>query len=243
MSYVLIIGAKSDIARALAQEYARQGYDLYLAARNVKELELFANDMTIRHQCEVQLLEFDILNYAAHQDFYRQLPEQPQGIIIAVGLLGDQEKAEHDFGLAEKMFNTNFTGIVSFLDCVVNDFAQRKSGFIIALSSVAGDRGRKANYYYGAAKAALTTYLSGLRNRLYDDHVQVLTVKPGFVNTQMTKDMQLPEKLTAEPEQVARDIVKAQIKGKDLIYTRWVWRYIMWIIKAIPEFQFKKMSI
>jgi short-subunit dehydrogenase len=114
---------------------------------------------------------------------------------------------------------------------------------MVGISSVAGDRGRKSNYIYGAAKAALTAYLSGLRNRLYELQVHVMTVKPGFVATKMTEGMDLPEKLTALPEEVARDIFSAQQKGKDVLYTKWMWRWVMLIIRNIPEFQFKKMSI
>lgn len=129
------------------------------------------------------------------------------------------------------------------MNVIANEYEQNKNGFIVGISSVAGDRGRKSNYIYGSAKAAFSAYLSGLRNRLHDANVQVLTVKPGFVNTQMTKGMELPEKLTAQPEEVARDIYAAQKKGKDVLYTRWFWRWIMLIIRNIPEFQFKKMSI
>jgi short-subunit dehydrogenase len=114
---------------------------------------------------------------------------------------------------------------------------------MVGISSVAGDRGRKSNYIYGSAKAALTAYLSGLRNRLYDAQVHVMTVKPGFVATKMTEGMDLPEKLTAQPQQVAEDIYNAQQKGKNVLYTKWVWRYIMMIIRAIPEWKFKGMSI
>ena len=243
MNYVLIVGAKSDIAKATAREYAQQGYDLYLAARNANELEAFANDITVRTQKTVKTIELDILDYQHHQFFYDQLEEKPLGVITAVGYLGNQEKAQSDFNEAKRIIDTNFTGIVSLLNIVANDFEQRRSGFIVGISSVAGDRGRKCNYIYGSAKAALTAYLSGLRNRLYDAQVQVLTVKPGFVATKMTEDLDLPEKLTAQPEAVAKDIYKAQKKGKNVLYTKWIWRWIMLIIKMIPEWKFKGMSI
>jgi len=243
MSYVLIIGAKSDIAKATAREYAKHGYDLYLAARNSEELEGFAQDVITRTQKEVKLLELDILDYKSHQDFYDQLEEKPLGVISAVGYLGEQEKAQSDFEEAQRIIDTNYTGVVSLFNIIADDFEQRRSGFMVGISSVAGDRGRKSNYIYGSAKAALTAYLSGLRNRLYDAQVHVLTVKPGFVATKMTEDMDLPEKLTAQPEEVAEDIYKAQQKGKNVLYTKWIWRWVMMIIRNIPEFQFKKMSI
>ena len=219
------------------------GYDLYLAARNVEELKEFAQDVITRTQKDVQLVELDILDYASHQAFYDNLKEKPLSIISAVGYLGDQEKAQSDFKEAQKIMDTNYTGVVSLFNIIADDFEKRRSGFIVGISSVAGDRGRKSNYIYGSAKAALTAYLSGLRNRLYESQVHVVTVKPGFVATKMTEDMDLPEKLTAEPEAVAEDIYKAQQKGKNVLYTKWIWKWVMLIICNIPEFQFKKMSI
>ena len=165
------------------------------------------------------------------------------GVISAVGYLGDQDKAQSDFSEAKKIIDTNYTGVVSLLNIIADDFEKRRNGFIVGISSVAGDRGRKSNYIYGSAKSALTTYLSGLRNRLYDANVQVLTVKPGFVATKMTKGLDLPEKLTALPEEVAEDIYNAQQKGKNVLYTKWIWRWVMLVIKAIPEWKFKGMSI
>jgi len=243
MSYVLIIGAKSDIAKATAREYAKHGYDIYLAARNSAELEEFATDVIVRTQRTVKLVELDILDYKSHQAFYDQLAEKPLGVISAVGYLGEQKKAQSSFDEAQRIMDTNYTGFVSLFNIIANDFEKRRSGFIVGISSVAGDRGRKSNYIYGSAKAALTAYLSGLRNRLYDAQVHVMTVKPGFVATKMTEGMDLPEKLTAQPEAVAKDIYKAQQKNKDVLYTKWIWKYLMLIITMIPEFQFKKMSI
>jgi len=243
MSTVLIIGAKSDIAKAVARQYAKQGYDLYLAARASVALDDFARDLRLRYQKNVKCVELDILDFTSHNSFYEALEEKPAGVISVVGYLGEQEKAQNDFAETQQIINSNYTGVVSLLNIIANDFQTRKSGFIIGISSVAGDRGRKSNYIYGSAKAALTVYLSGLRNRLYDANVQVLTVKPGFVDTAMTKGMNLPERLTALPEEVADDIYKAQHGGKNILYTKWFWRYIMLIIKAIPEFQFKRMSI
>lgn len=243
MSYVLIIGAKSDIAKALARKYAENGYDLYLAARKSNELEEFSNDINIRTQRTVKCVELDILDYASHQHFYNALEEKPLGVISAVGYLGDQTKAQNEFSEVQKIIDTNYTGVVSLLNIIADDFEERKNGFIVGISSVAGDRGRKSNYFYGSAKAALTAYLSGLRNRLYESQVHVMTVKPGFVATKMTEGMDLPEKLIAQPENVAQDIYQAQQKGKDLLYTKWIWRWIMLIIKAIPEWKFKGMNL
>ncbi|MBT7557980.1 SDR family oxidoreductase [Candidatus Woesearchaeota archaeon] len=243
MSYILIVGAKSDIAKAVARKYAENGYDLYLAARESIELEDFSNDVKIRTQKVVKCVELDILDYVKNEVFYNSLKEKPLGVILAVGYLGEQEKSQNNFDETLKIISTNYTGVVSFLNIIANDFEKRKSGFIVGISSVSGDRGRKSNYLYGSAKSALTTYLSGLRARLYKSNVHVLTVKPGFVATRMTVGMDLPEKLTAQPIEVAEDIFQAQQKNKNIVYTKWVWRWIMLIVKSIPEWKFKRFNI
>ncbi len=243
MSSLLILGTKSDIAKALARQYAANGYDLLLAGRAINELDDFAKDLTIRHEIKVSLHEFDANDFDSHAAFVKQLPQLPDGVITAIGYLGEQKQAEKDWSECQKIMNQNLLGNISVLNILANLFAKRQSGFIIGISSVAGDRGRQKNYLYGAAKAGFSTYLSGLRNRLFKDKVHVLTVKPGFVNTQMTADMDLPEKLTAEPEHVAKDIYKAQQKNKNILYTKGIWAWIMRIIRLIPEWQFKKMDI
>ncbi|MCD6116154.1 SDR family oxidoreductase [bacterium] len=243
MSYILIVGAKSDIAKAVARTYASNGYNLYLAARNVHELEPFSKDIKIRWQVNVKLIEFDVLKYGALSGFYEGLPEKPEGVISAVGYLGDQGKSQENFDEVRTIIGTNFTGIVGLFNIIANDFEKRQKGFIVGISSVAGDRGRKSNYTYGSAKAGFTAYLSGLRNRLCEANVQVLTVKPGFVNTKMTAGMDLPAAITAEPLDVAKDIFRAQQKGANILYTKWLWKWIMFVIKLIPESQFKKMNI
>ncbi|HDY90161.1 MAG TPA: SDR family oxidoreductase [bacterium] len=243
MSYVLIVGARSDIAKATAREYAKHGYDIYLAARNADNLDDFAKDIAVRTDQQIKMIDLDITDYASHQEFYDNLKEKPLGVICAVGFLGEQSISQTNFCVAQQIINTNYTGVVSLLNIISCDFEKRKSGFIIGISSVAGDRGRKSNYTYGSAKAALTAYLSGLRNRLYKSHVHVMTVKPGFVATKMTEELDLPEKLTAQPDEVAKEIYKAQQKNKNILYTKWIWRWIMFIIKIIPEWKFKGMSI
>ncbi len=243
MGYVLIIGAKSDIAKAVARVYTANGYDLILAARNSKELQSFAKDLNIRSSRKVSLVDIDVLDFASHEEFYKGLVERPVGVVVAAGYLGDQEKAQSDFEESQKIVDTNYTGIVSLLNIIANDFEKHESGFIVGISSVAGDRGRKSNYVYGSSKAALTAYLSGLRNRLFDSGVHVLTVKPGFVETKMTEKMDLPERLTAKPDEVAKAIFHAQRTGKNVVYTKGMWKWIMLTIKNIPEWKFKKMSI
>ena len=243
MSYVLIVGAKSDIAKELARVYAKNGYNLYLAGRDIKKLEDFQNDIKIRSNIDVQLKELDIADFNNHEDFYNSLEPKPLGVIVVSGYMAEQKECEKDFTKTLNTINVNYTGAVSLLNIVANDMEQNKNGFIVGVSSVAGDRGRKANYIYGSSKAAFTAYLSGLRNRLHESGVKVLTVKPGFVATKMTEGLDLPEKLTAQPEEVASDIYNAQQKRKDVLYTKGIWRFIMMIIKMIPEWKFKGMSL
>jgi len=243
MSYVLIIGAKSDIAKEVARVYAKNGFSLYLAARGIETLDDFASDIKLRNSVDVKLKEFDMVDFENHQSFYENLSPKPHGVIVVAGFMANQKECEKDFGKTLQTINVNYTGAVSILNIIANDFEKRKDGFIVGVSSVAGDRGRKANYIYGSSKAAFSAYLSGLRNRLYSSNVQVLTVKPGFVATKMTAGLDLPAKLTAQPEDVALDIFKAQQKGKNVVYTKWIWRYVMMVIKMIPEWKFKGMSI
>jgi len=241
--YILILGATSEIAMAVAHEFARRGYNLYLAARHPEKLAGDVTDLEVRYEIGVRSLLFDALDYPSHDNFYKSLSPPPAGVICAVGHLGDQKRGERDFSEAEKIIGTNFTGCVSILNIVANDFEERSMGFIIGISSAAGDRGRKTNYLYGSSKAGLTAYLSGLRNRLQKSGVRVMTVKPGFVNTRMTAQMDLPQALTAEPGNVAGDIFKAHQKNRDVLYTRWFWRFIMLVIIHIPEKIFKRLSL
>ena len=148
-----------------------------------------------------------------------------------------------DFNETKTVIDSNFTGIVSILNIFANYFEEKEGGFIVAVSSVAGDRGRRSNYIYGSAKAALTTYLSGLRNRLCSKNVNVMTVTPGFVATKMTKNLDLPDLITVSPSYVGKKIFKMQQKKSDQIYIPGYWYFIMLFIKLIPERVFKKLNI
>jgi short-subunit dehydrogenase len=240
----LIIGAGSDMAIALAKEYARQGYDLVLAARDTGAISPIASDLAIRHhEADIRTTGLDVLKMETHSYFYNGLPVKPDVAICVVGYLGDQELAETDIDEVRKITDTNYTGCASILNVIASDFEKSGGGTIIGISSVAGDRGRKSNYFYGSAKAAFTSYLSGLRHRLAGKGVKVITVKPGFVSTRMTEGMDLPPALTASPEEVARDIYRAHKRGSEVIYTKWFWRYIMLIIRLLPEGIFKKTNL
>lgn len=244
---VVILGATSGVARPLAGEFARRGYVVGLAGRDREELERLAADVRTRYETACHVLHFDALAFQEHDAFPRQCEEVfgalPDGVMLCFGYMADQERAQADFETARRTIDTNLTGAISILERFAAPFALRGAGFIAALTSVAGDRGRKANYIYGASKAGLSTYLQGLRNRLYASGVQVTTIKPGFMDTPMTFGMNLPPMLTASPEAAAAAIARAVERGRNIAYVSFFWRYIMWIIKSIPEFQFKKMSV
>lgn len=240
---VLILGARSDIGRAIAHCFAARGHPVQLAARNAAALEADRADIALRHGVEVTLHEFDALATASHQTFVAGLPALPQVAICAVGLMGDQAQSERDPEAAASVMRSNFEGPASILAVLANHFAARGSGALVGISSVAGERGRASNYVYGSAKAGFTAFLSGLRNRLARSGVQVITVLPGFVATQMTEGMDLPARLTASPQQVAQAVARAVAKGRDRIYVKPIWQLIMAVIRALPESLFKRTSL
>lgn len=241
---VLILGARSDIAMALAHRFARAGHPLQLAARNAATLEAAKTDLELRYRTAVTLHELDALAPPdALADTIDSLPELPGIAICAIGLMGDQDKNEIDPEAALQVMRSTYEGPAMLMAHLANRMAARGSGALIGISSVAGDRGRAANYIYGSAKAGFTAYLSGLRNRLAGQGVRVLTVLPGFVATKMTEGMDLPEKLTAAPEEVAEAVFRAHSRGRDIIYVRRIWWLVMLIIRNIPEPIFKKLSI
>lgn len=240
---VLILGAASDMAVAIARQLATNGYSITLAGRNAERLSAIESDIRIRHKATVSSVYFDALDFNSHQAFYDSLSERPDVVVCVFGLLGDQAEGEKDWAHSLEILTTNYTGAVSILNIVANDFERRKKGVIAGISSVAGERGRQSNYLYGSAKAGFTAYLSGLRNRLYPHGVHVLTVKPGFVKTKMIEGLKTPGPLTASPKKVAEKIYKAILKKKNTIYVLPIWGLIMMVIRNIPESIFKKLKL
>lgn len=243
MSSILILGAMSDVAQALAHEYAKNGYEIILAARKKGRLEPLRTDLELRHNIKAFAYEFDALDYKLHFDFYTNLSHEPTVVACVFGYLGDTQKGLTDWNEAEQILHINYTGAVSILNVIASNMMERKHGTIIGISSVAGERGRQSNFLYGSAKAGFTAYLSGLRNKCFHSGVHVMTVKPGFIKTSMTQGMPLNPKLTATPQKIAKDIFKAAAKKKNVLFSLWMWKYIMKIITSIPEFMFKKMKM
>lgn len=242
-SPVLILGAGSDMGQAIAHAFAAAGHPIQLAARKAARLGSVRSDMALRHGVEVTLHDFDALDLDSHAEFVDGLPALPEVAVCAVGLMGQQEDNQSDLAQAARVMRSNFEGPASILALLANRFEARGSGALVGISSVAGERGRATNYVYGAAKAGFTAFLSGLRNRLAKTGVHVVTVLPGFVNTAMTEGLDLPAKLTAEPEEVGTAVLRAVQKKKDVIYVRRIWWLIMAIIRNIPEAIFKKLKL
>jgi decaprenylphospho-beta-D-erythro-pentofuranosid-2-ulose 2-reductase len=243
MSTVLILGATSDIGIAIAKKFASEKFDVLLAARRHELLKPLESDIHIRYGVNCKSLAFDALEYESHARFFHSILPKPDISICVFGVLEDEEKAFDEWVLTKRMIDTNYTGAVSILNIIAKYYITENKGTIIGISSVAGDRGRASKLVYSSAKAAFTTYLSGLRNKCFENHVHVMTVQPGFVYTKMTENQVLPKSITSTPVQVANIIYNAYLKKKNVIYVKWFWRYIMRVIQCIPEFQFKKMKL
>lgn len=243
MPTILILGANSDIGIAISRLYAGKHFDLQLAARNTERLSSLQLDLTIRYNIHCSLHPFDATDFDSHKQFYDSLHPKPDITICVFGYMNDNEKVFGDLSETLKTIQTNYTGAVSILNIVSGDYAGREEGTIVGISSVAGERGRQSNFIYGSAKAGFTAYLSGLRNKLFDKKVHVLTVLPGFVQTKMTEHLDLPGLLTAQAEEVAKSIDHAVRKRKNILYVKWMWRWIMLIIKWIPEPIFKRLKM
>lgn len=243
MATVLILGATSDMGRALAKKMASKGFDLQLAARKMDDLKTLRSDLKIRFNIRCSLHSFDATRIDSHPLFWNSLPAIPDISIVVFGHMDDNQLAINNQESFLNTIHVNYTGAASILNILSRTYKDQERGQIVGISSVAGDRGRGTNYIYGSAKAAFTAYLSGLRNELFPFGVHVLTVLPGFVYTKMTEDLKLPAPLTATPEEVAETIYIALQKKKNIIYVKWFWRWIMLIIRNIPEGLFKKLKL
>ena len=244
MRKVLIVGATSAIAEAVARLLAAQGDYLYLVGRRNEALEAIATDLRVRGAVRVQTETLDINTTERHEALLEHAAAALDGldtVLVAHGTLSAQAACQQSVALTFQELHTNVLSVIALLTLVSNSFENQRTGTIVVISSVAGDRGRQSNYVYGTAKAAISTFLSGLRQRLYKTGVRVLTIKPGFVDTPMTRSF-AKNVLWAKPEQVAHDIIRAIDRGQDVIYTPKFWRLIMWVIQSIPERVFKSLS-
>jgi decaprenylphospho-beta-D-erythro-pentofuranosid-2-ulose 2-reductase len=242
---ILVLGATSGIAEAVCRIWAERGESLFLVARNEDKLAVVAADMHTRGAAYVDSAVANLDDTAIHSELLAHAINSLAGLdvaFLALGVLGDQTKAERNFSEAAQILHTNLLAPVSLLTWLGNYCAQRRSGTIAVLSSVAGERGRKSNYVYGSSKAGLTAFVDGLRNRIDREGVRVMTIKPGPVKTAMTAGMKGCGKF-ADVEVVAAALVKAIDRGTDIVYVPGIWRVIMAVIRSIPERIFKKLDL
>jgi short-subunit dehydrogenase len=246
MQRVLIIGATSAIAEATARCFAREGATLHLVARNAQRLDAIATDLRVRGARQVSIGILDVDNLAVHAATL-DAGEQALGggidvALVAHGTLPEQSACSASTETSVREFHTNAVATIALLNALAQRFERQGRGTIAVISSVAGDRGRQSNYLYGSAKAAVSTFAAGLRNRLFARGVHVLTVKPGFVDTPMTAQFR-KSALWASPALVGEKIHAGIVKRRDVIYVPWFWRLIMAIIRSIPEFLFKRLKL
>lgn len=241
---IIIFGATSAIAQATIKLFAKAGHDCCLVARDAEKLDILEKDLDVRG-LTVMTIVSELSDTAQHPALFEKIASQfgkYDEVLIAYGTLSRQADCENDYQQTYNELNINFLSVVSLLTTIAADFEDRQSGQIAVISSVAGDRGRQSNYIYGTAKGALSIYLQGLRNRLAKSNVNVLIIKPGFVDTPMTSEF-AKGLLWATPDKVAEGIFNAMYKRRTVVYLPWFWQWIMLIIKLIPESIFKKLNL
>ncbi len=242
---ILVLGATSGIAEATCRLWAQQGASLFLVGRNAAKLEVVAADLRTRGAAFAGTAIADLDDTSRHAELLAHAVNTLAGLDVAYlahGVLGHQGEAEQDFAHAAEILHTNLIAPVSLLTWLANYFVPRHSGVLAVISSVAGDRGRKSNYLYGASKAGLSAFLGGLRNRIDREGVTVLNIKPGPVKTAMTAGMKGSEKF-ADVNKVAAAIVSAVEKRRDTLYVPFQWQPIMFVVRHIPERVFKKLNL
>lgn len=242
---VLIIGGTSAIAQEVAKIYALEKAEIYLVGRNTEHLSIIAQDLRVRGAQETYTHAMDLNQTSEHPTMIQSAFEKMGKVdvaLIAHGILGSQEIADHSPEHVVEIINTNFVSYASLLTCISTSMKAQKHGSIAVISSVAGDRGKQSNFVYGAAQAGKSTFTDGLRNRLFPYGIHVLTLKLGFVDTPMTANFK-KGLLWAQPKSVAQNIASAIDKKKNIVYIPFFWRWIMLIITSIPEFLFKKLKL
>jgi decaprenylphospho-beta-D-erythro-pentofuranosid-2-ulose 2-reductase len=245
MKKILIIGATSAIAEACARRWIAEAEHLFLVGRNPQRLEYIAADLKIKGKATITTYAMDlndIENHSIMLDLAQTTLNQIDLVLIAHGTLSDQQVCEHSVQKTIEEIHTNGLSVIALLTSIANRFEAHHHGHIAVISSVAGDRGRQSNYVYGTAKSMVSTFTSGLRQRLAKSGIPVLTIKPGFVDTPMTAQFK-KNKLWAQPNAIAQAIDHAIASKKSVLYTPFFWLIIMTIIKLIPERFFKKLSL
>jgi len=245
MRRILIVGAGSAIAEAAARTFAERGDAIFLVGRNPDILGSIAADLKVRGARAIGMEVMDAGNLSAHLAMLDRCEEFLGGldtVLIAYGTLSDQKACESSAELTARELHNNAVSVAALLTPIAVRFEQRRAGTIVVISSVAGDRGRQSNYVYGSAKALVTAFLSGLRQRLCKVGVSVITIKPGLVDSPMTAAFR-KGLLWAKPHQIAKGIVRSVDRSSTVVYLPWFWRPIMFIIRAIPEAVFRRLKL
>ncbi|MCB0077167.1 MAG: SDR family oxidoreductase [Anaerolineales bacterium] len=245
MKHILIIGATSAIVHATAIRFAETGAQLYLVARNEAKLRANADDLRVRGASRVEVDRLDVNELAAHGPLLERAWAalgEVDVVLVGHGTLPDQPRSEQDIDYALAEFQTNATSTIALLARLANRLEAQQFGTLAVISSVAGDRGRKSNYLYGAAKSAVTTYLAGLRGRLHRAGVRVITIKPGLIDSPMTAHLDKGP-LFSSADKAGALCYDAILKGKETVYVPSYWRLIMTLIKLMPETIFKRLNL
>jgi short-subunit dehydrogenase len=246
MRNILILGATSAIAEATARRFAARGARFYLVGRNPEKLAAIARDLEIRGGQPVHYESLDLDRLDQHPRLLERAERALGGIdiaLIAHGTLPDQGACQQSVAMTLAALHTNALSVISLATLLANVFEAHGRGALVAIGSVAGDRGRRSNYVYGAAKGMVGLFLQGLRNRLNGQGIQIITIKPGFVDTPMTAAFEKKGRLWAQPDQIAKGIIAAVEHRRDVVYLPWFWRWIMAVIRHFPERVFKRMKL
>ena len=246
MANIVIVGATSGIAQAVLGFYASERHRIILVARDIQKLKTLKAHLASTGNLEtITTISSDFSRRGAEEALMNELNDATDTIdvaLLAYGILPKQEECEGRVEALEANFRINFSSPALLANLLAKQMARQGHGSLAVITSVAGDRGRKSNFAYGASKAGLSVFVDGLRGRMYEHGVNIINVKPGLVETPMTAHLSQGP-LFAEPRTVARDIVKAIRKNRDVIYTPWYWRFIMMVIRVIPETIFKRLNI
>lgn len=244
--HILILGATSAIAHAFAKRYAKEGdHQFTLIGRNQQNLNACASELIALGNNVIYPIVVDFMNQS---DIIHVINESIQSggpidiALLAQGSLSDQEKAKKDFHYLHDEFMLNAMSVIVPAQFIANHFNENNSGILIGIGSVAGERGRKRNYAYGSAKSAIHTFLSGIRNDIGNENIRIMTIKPGFVATPMTSHLK-QSPIFVKPDFIAKEIIRGIEQGLDVMYIPSYWRFIMMIIRALPEKIFMKLNI
>ena len=245
MRTVLIIGATSAIAEATGRLYAQAGDKLFLLGRDGARLQAIAADLRLRGAASVDMAELDVQAIDRHDAALNaawQYLGQVELVLLAHGVLPDQAICEHSVQQTLQALSVNAVATIALMVSLGERLELQQHGCLAVIGSVAGDRGRASNYVYGCAKAAIEVFASGLRQRLQTKGVNVLLIKPGFVDTPMTRNFR-KNALWTRPEKIAKGIAKAVEHRRSVVYLPGFWRVIMFVIRHIPETVFKRIPL